>query len=110
KAVLKGKKGLFGQHDEALTKARLKRQDITPHNGLRSYAWQQELDGLEVVGAALTSHITRDGELVSVSTEFISDLEQSANNGTPNRAVLQAAPTITPSEAVRLAAESVGET
>jgi len=110
KAFLKEHKGLFGHDDEALRKARLKRQDITPHNGLRSYAWQQELDGLDVVGAALTSHITKDGELVSVSTEFIADLEQSANDGTPNRAVLQAAPTITAPEAVRLAAESLGET
>ena len=51
--------------------------------------------GLNVAGAVLTAHITKEGELVSVSSTFISDLEQAANQGTPDRAALGAIPAIT---------------
>jgi uncharacterized repeat protein (TIGR01451 family) len=101
---------MFGHGEEKLEQARLKRQHVSPKSGLRSYAWQQEFEGISVVGAVLTSHITKEGELVSVSSSLIVDPEQAARTGTPERAALEAAPGITAREAVRLAAESIGET
>src|SRR6185503_20260095 len=82
---------------------------VSKHNGLRSYIWQQEFDGLEVAGGVLTAHITREAELVGVSSQFVGELEAAAEAGTPRRRQLQFAPAITAIEAVRASAESVGE-
>jgi uncharacterized repeat protein (TIGR01451 family) len=110
RAFLKEHKEVIGHSEERLKEARVKRQDVAKKSGLRSYVWQQEFDGLEVVGAILTAHITKDAELASVSSGFLEDLEGAANAGTPRRRVLQFAPTISAADAVRAAAENVGET
>jgi uncharacterized repeat protein (TIGR01451 family) len=109
KAFLKEHKGLFGHSEEVLKNARVKRQHVSKHNGLRSYVWQQEFDGLEVAGAVLTAYITKDAELVGVSSQFVGELEAAAEAGTPARRRLQIAPAVTGVEAVRASAESVGE-
>jgi uncharacterized repeat protein (TIGR01451 family) len=109
KAFLKEHQDLFGHNEEKLKEARVKRFHVAEHNGLRSYVWQQEFDGLEVFGALLSAHITKDGELASVSSHFLGDLEGAAEAGTPNRRRLQFSPAIAATEAVRRAAENIGE-
>ncbi len=101
---------LFGYGPEAISQARLKRDYTAPENGLRSVVWQQELDGISVYEGVLVGHITRDGELVNMSSYFLSDLAGAANSGTPNRAAVIAGPSITAPQAVVLAAGSLEET
>lgn len=109
KAFLNEHAGLFEHNAQALTTARLKRDFATGHNGLRTVIWQQELDGLPVYEAVLAGHITRQGELVNLSSQFLPDPEAAANAGAPGRAGRLAAPRVGPADAVRLAAAAVGE-
>src|ERR1051325_6915819 len=54
---------VFGHGPEALDAAKIKREFVTPHNGLRTTVWEQQLDGVSVFQAVLISHITARGDL-----------------------------------------------
>jgi hypothetical protein len=68
KAFLVEHKPLFGHGPEALGQARLKREFVTAHNGLRTVIWEQEINGIPVFEAVLISHTTREGELVRLGS------------------------------------------
>ncbi len=104
KGFLREHAPLFGHDDSALNDARVTREFVTPHNGLRTVVWQQELDGLPVFEGTLISHTTRDGELVSVASAFVPTAgaaERRARNRIP--------PHISAAQAVAKAAGNLGE-
>jgi hypothetical protein len=109
KAFLNEHRQLFGHGAEALAAARIRRDDVTAHNGLHTMVWEQAVDGIAVFDAKLISHTTRNGELVSVSSQFLSNPDAAATHGTPDRAALVASPFIPAQQAVALAARDVGE-
>ncbi len=109
KAFLEEYRALFGHGAEALAGAPVKRDYTNAHNGLRSVVWQQQVAGVPVFGALLQSHVTRRGELVNVASHFLPDPAAAATRGTPRRAALLAAPTISAREAVAVAARNIGE-
>ncbi len=109
KAFLNEHAALFGHGAEALAVARVKREFVGAHNGLRTVVWEQHVDGIAVFEALLIGHITKDGELVNLSSHFLPDAVQAANAGHPNRAALQAAPTISAQQAIANTAENLGE-
>ena len=108
KAFLKDHSRLFGYGPEALDQARITREFITAHNGLKTVVWEQQVDGIAVFEAVLISHTTSKGELVNLSSQFVPDPAAAAANGAPNRAALIAAPVVTAPQAVALAAQNVG--
>jgi len=110
KAFIHENKELFGHGPEPLGTALIRRDYITPHNGLRTVVWEQRLDGISVFEAVLISHTTRKGELVGIGSTFLADLEGAAKAGTPNRAALVATPAISARRGVVLAAQSLAET
>ncbi|HXJ58482.1 MAG TPA: M36 family metallopeptidase, partial [Verrucomicrobiae bacterium] len=110
KAFLKEHKLLFGHGPEVLAAARVKREHTTPHNGLRTVIWEQQLDGIAVFEAVLLSHSTKHGELVSVSSQFVPDAVSAANKGHRNRARQRDEPRLSAAEAILKAGENVGET
>jgi hypothetical protein len=61
KGMLNEHRQLFGHSAEELDRARLKRHHTAKHNGLRSYAWQQERNGIAIYDAVLSAHITKGG-------------------------------------------------
>ncbi len=107
KAFLKEHRALFGHGPEVLAAARVKRESVTAHNGLRTVVWEQQLDGIPVFEAVLISHTTWKGELVNISSQFLPELDQAANAGTPNRAALVAQPIISAKQAVFFTARNV---
>lgn len=68
KAFLNEHQAMFGHGAEVLATARVKRDYVTPHNGMHTVAWQQELDGITVFDGVLITHTTQRGELVNIST------------------------------------------
>jgi hypothetical protein len=101
KAFLHEHAALFGHGAEVLQRARLKREAVAPHTGMRTFVWQQELDGLPVFDALLVGHVTKDGELVSVSSRLLPEPEKAqGRNGARPLAARSAA---------ALAARSLGE-
>jgi uncharacterized repeat protein (TIGR01451 family) len=109
KAFLNEHAALFGHGAEALNTARLKREFVTAHNGMRSIIWEQQLDAIAVYEGLLMTHVTKNGELVNLSSQFLPKLPEAADAGTPNRAALEAAPAISPVQAILLAAANIGE-
>ena len=109
KAFLLEHKPLFGHGPEVLSQARVKRDYVTPHNGLRTVVWEQQVDGITLFDSVLVSHTTRRGELVNLSSRFLADPEAAANRGTPNRAAGVASTGISARRAVVIAAGNIGE-
>ncbi|MBI5383603.1 MAG: M36 family metallopeptidase [Verrucomicrobia bacterium] len=109
KAFLHEHRDVFGHGPEALDQAAIHREYVTAHNGLKTVVWEQRLDGLPVFQATLISHTTKRGELVSLSSQFMSDPQRAADRGTPSRASLRAAPVVSARRAVALAARHLGE-
>ena len=109
KAFIQSHTELFGFGPDLLDKAVLKRDSTTPHNGVRTVIWQQQLGGIPVFQATLVSHTTRRGELINLSTGFVPDPESAARAASPDPAAWAAGPTITAAQAVALAAQNIGE-
>ncbi len=110
KAFLREHNVLFGHGPEALTAARVKREFVTAHNGLRTVVWEQQVDGIPVFEALLISHLTQKGELVNIASHFLPAPEQAAEAGTTNRDTPKAKPSLTAPQAIALAAQAIGET
>ncbi len=110
KAFLTEHADLFGHDASVLTAARIVRDSITPHNGLRTVVWEQTLDGIPVFEAVLVGHITKQGELAALSSLFLPDPTRAANAGTPNRASIQINPPVQAEEALIRAATSLNDT
>src|SRR6266850_1528623 len=109
KDFLNGNSTLFGHRAEVLTSARVKRDYVTSHNELRTVIWEQVVDDIAVFDGLLVGHITRNGELVSISSRFLPAASQAADAGTPNRTALVASPSISAAEAVARAAANIGD-
>jgi uncharacterized delta-60 repeat protein len=100
---------LFGHRSDVLAAAKVNRDYVTAHNGLRTTIWQQQLDGISVFEAVFQAHVTSRGELVNVASKLVPNLEQAAQRGAPNRAARLAAPAVSAAKAVAIAGRGIGE-
>ena len=110
KAFLNQHRLLFGYGPEILDQARVKREFTGAHNGLKSVVWEEQVDGVSVFEAVLIAHTTKNGELVTLSSQFVPDPAGAADRGVTNRAALLAAPDVPARSAVAIAAQNIGET
>lgn len=108
-AFLSEHAALFGHGPEVLENARLARDYVTPHNGLRTTVWQQQFEGVRVFESTLQAHVTKDGALVNLASRLVPDVRAAAESGTPHREALLAQPTIDAPHAVSIAASTVGD-
>lgn len=51
--------------------AHIVRDYQTKHNGVRHVRWQQQRDGLDIFGAHLTVNLTRDNEIINISSRAL---------------------------------------
>src|SRR5436190_2564626 len=109
KAFLNEHSALFGHGAEVLDSANFSRDYVTEHNGLKTTVWEQQVDGIPVFQALLIGHVTKDGELVNISSQFIPDSLKAAAKGTPNHAALRKSAPISSRRAVVEAAKNIGE-
>jgi len=100
---------LFGHGPEALDTARITRDYATPHNGLRTVVWEQQVDGVAVFEGVLVSHTARRGELVSICSQFLPDPAAAAARGMAAGSASRAAFGVSARRAVVLAARNVGQ-
>lgn len=110
KRFLDENRELFGHGAEVFAQVRLVRDYFTAHNGVRTIALRQQLDGIPVFQAVLRANLSKNGELICLSSLFLPDLEQAANRGTPNRQRIQRAPPFSAEQAVARAAAHLGIT
>lgn len=110
KAFVNEHAGLFGHDASALERARVNRDYVTAHNGMRTTVWQQQHQGIEVFEAVFLAHTTKDGELVNVASQFLPDEAQAAANGDPVFAAAGlVSPAISAADALVFAAEHLGD-
>src|SRR6266508_5973696 len=108
KSFLDANSGLFGHGAEVLNGARISREFLTAHNGLRTVVWEQQLDGIGLFQTLLSAHITQNGELVSLSSLFLPDTDLAAQLKLPERTALVGAPPISAQQAIANTAGSIG--
>ncbi|MCL4788922.1 MAG: M36 family metallopeptidase, partial [Verrucomicrobia bacterium] len=110
KAFLNEHAGVFGHDASALERARISRDYVTAHSGMRTTVWQQEHKGIEVFEAVFLAHITRDGELVNLASQFVPDEARAAIKGEPRFAATGViAPAISAADALAIAARHLGD-
>ncbi len=109
KAFLNDHPNVFGHDARALNQARMTRNYVTRHNGLRTVVWQQRIDDIPVFGGLLVGHITRKGELVSVTSHFVPDPDAAIQRARPRRVGGQPRPDLSAAEAIVQAAKNLGE-
>lgn len=105
-------RALFGHDATALNagKSRITREEVTPHNGMRTVVWQQELDGVPLFQTILKASLTKNGDLISIGSHFIADPAAASGKTAAQRAALIAQPPISSATALSKAAASVGDT
>src|SRR5262249_52865553 len=99
KAFLLEHHQLFGHGPEALEQARVKREFVGAHNGMRTVVWEQQVDGISIFEGVLIAHITRSAELANLSSKFLREPATAADRGLPNGAATLASPPIGAAEA-----------
>ncbi|MCX6839307.1 MAG: M36 family metallopeptidase [Verrucomicrobia bacterium] len=71
---------LFGHGVAAMQpgQARVTREDVTAHNGMRTVVWQQEVAGVPVFQTILKANLTKNGDLLTLGSHFMSDPAKAA--------------------------------
>jgi len=72
-AFVKANARTFTLHPTDLqpSNARVHQDYETKHNGMRHVRWQQQKDGLDIYGATFSLNLTRNGEIVTVSSRAL---------------------------------------
>ena len=98
--------GLFGHRADELQKghARITREDVTAHNGMRTVVWQQEVAGVPVFQTIVKANITKNGELVTLGSHFMND----APKGAAKQIALITNPPLDAPKALAEVAQSLG--
>lgn len=109
KAFLQQHSAIFGHGPEILQNARVKREFVTPHNGLRTVIWEQQLDGIPVFEGLLIAQSTKANELAGLSSHFLPSPDLATGLSAPERAAMEARPAITAQQAIANAAQNIGE-
>lgn len=98
---------LFGYDSRILADARITRDYLTEHTGMRTVVWMQEWVGIPVFEAVLYGNIARNGELVSLSSQMVPEPVDAASEADLFLLVQKAF--LPAEEAVAAAARSIGE-
>lgn len=109
RAFLDAHRDVFGHGGEVLDHARRVRDTVSPHSGLRTIVWQQELAGLPLFEADLVANLTRDGALVSVASRMVAEPAAAAERGTPGWLAMLERPVVDRAGALEAAARELGQ-
>ena len=108
KAFVRAHGDLFGHGAEALERARVRRQSTNRRSGARTVVWEQQLDGIPVFEGVFIAHTARDGEVASISSQLVPDLDDAAQRGMPNWAAKKDKLPISREMAQAIAGRNVG--
>lgn len=109
KTFLNEHSALFGHGAEVIADAKVHRESVGAHNGLRTVVWQQQLDGIPVFEANIIGNITKNGELAAIASRFLPDPAKRADAGTPQRRAVQSHPPVSAAQAIANAHENAGD-
>lgn len=98
---------LFGHDATVLTNAWIYQNYVSHHNGMRTTIWMQHVAGIRVLGGTLVGHVTRNGELINLSSTFLPDAKAAAGDKSAETGLVK--PPISAPEALLWAGQSIGE-
>lgn len=108
KTFLAEHQALFGFGPEALTAAKVNKDYVSAPGNFRTVVWQQHVDDIPIFNAIFKAHLTKNGELINIGSQFVPDLKISLSK-ISNRPSMQTNPPISGHRAIVLAAENVGD-
>jgi hypothetical protein len=108
KSFVREHAGVFGHDHTALEKARLTRDTTAAHNGLRTAAWEQQVAGIPIHRGAFIAHLSRNGELITVGSEFLANPETAAPVAQQEAVTRRAVLPITALRALNLSTQNLG--
>lgn len=100
KSFIESNESLFGIAPAALDRATITRDATTTHNGVRTMWWQQEIDGVPVLGADVRANVLPDGRLATIGSRMLPD---GAINAARAKAI-----NVSRLDAVQIAATNIG--
>jgi hypothetical protein len=109
KAFLNEHSTLFGFGSAGLDSGRISREFVASNNGMRTVVWEQQVDSVPLFEGLLIGHVTKAGELVNISSQFLPDPVGAADRGAGNRTNLVSDPPFGAAAAVAIAGRSIGE-
>ncbi len=92
-------KGLFEIAPSEIDNARVDFNAVSDNNGVTRLIYQQQIGGIDLYGAEMRANVTRNGELINISSDMLSR---------PTGDFQPAAGTLSALDAIRAAASSVG--
>ena len=108
KAFVNENSAVFGHDSSVLDLAKTTRDSVSAKSGLRTVAWQQLVDDIEVYEGVFTANLSRQAELVTVGDSFVKSAANAAAKGSPNsKAMVQKMP-ISVERAIALAGANAG--
>ena len=109
KAFLDQNKDLFGGGSQLLATARVRRDTMGTHDGVRTTVWEQALDDIPVFGASLTANLSREQELLTLCNSLAPRPDVASKRSRPERAAFYRDPPVSAIEAAVMAARHLGE-
>ena len=109
KQFLNDNAAALGHGAEILQSAQIVQEYTMPQSGLHTIVWEQNLNGVSVYKGRLVGHLTKNGELINLSSTMVPAPVQAA---LARHMGFLAAPVTTPvsaGRAVSLAAQDIGE-
>jgi hypothetical protein len=107
KMFLTEHQALFGFGPEALAAAKVNKDYVSAPGNFRTVVWQQQVDDIPVFEGILKAHLTKNGELINVGSQFVAGLP-AALGKIANRLSMQTNPPVSTHRAIVLAAENIG--
>ena len=108
KAFVNGYAPLFGHDAGALTAGTVTRDYVTEHNGMHTVVWQQNVNEIPVFEALFIGHVSARGELISVASRFVREVENASGIIPSDPVSLVSQATFTSVQALGLAARHLG--
>lgn len=90
---------LFEMDGSEIRQAKVVRDYVTVHNGMRHIAFRQQINGIDLFRTTIKANVTADGRLLNIGGNFLPR---------PAGDFITTKPEITADQALRLAAASVG--
>src|SRR5436190_31602 len=100
---------IFGHDSSALANARVSRDYVAAQTGMRTTVWEQQHEELPIFEAVFMGHVTKKGELINISSQFLPQPSAAARKGMPKRADGDITPTLTAAQAISKAALHLGD-
>jgi hypothetical protein len=85
----------FGLSETDVLDSKVTDQYTDRHNGVTHIYLRQQIDGIEVVGAEMSTNVARDGKVINLNSSFVKDLRAAAKGRNASLSPVQAVEAVT---------------